>query len=211
MRILLAEDDKETAEFVRRGLGELGHNVVAVDNGADALHMLSTGAIRSCDPRPDAAAARRPVGASPRARRGHRGAGPAADRARPDRGPGRRARSGSRRLSGQAVRLFRAGGARSTRSAGPGRCTPLVARLEHRGIVMDLLRRKVQRDGVPIQLQPREIPATGRADARTPGGRHPHHVARTGLELSFRSADQHRRNAHQPPSLEAQRRRQARR
>ena len=33
MRILIAEDDSETAEFIRRGLGELGHNVVVVGNG----------------------------------------------------------------------------------------------------------------------------------------------------------------------------------
>jgi two-component system OmpR family response regulator len=43
MRILIAEDDSDTAEFIRRGLGELGHNPVVTDNGVDALHMLSTG------------------------------------------------------------------------------------------------------------------------------------------------------------------------
>lgn len=42
MRILLAEDDVETAEFIARGLGELGHNVVRVEDGADALHLLTT-------------------------------------------------------------------------------------------------------------------------------------------------------------------------
>ena len=42
MRILIAEDDRETAEFIRRGLGELGHNPVVADNGIDALHLLST-------------------------------------------------------------------------------------------------------------------------------------------------------------------------
>jgi two-component system, OmpR family, response regulator len=42
VRILIAEDDSETAEFVRRGLGELGHNIVVADNGTDALHLLST-------------------------------------------------------------------------------------------------------------------------------------------------------------------------
>ena len=40
MKILLAEDDWETAEFVRRALGELGHDVVVAANGTDALHML---------------------------------------------------------------------------------------------------------------------------------------------------------------------------
>ncbi|MEO6579786.1 MAG: response regulator transcription factor [Sphingomicrobium sp.] len=42
MRILLAEDDNETAEFVARGLDELGHNVVRADTGIDALHLATT-------------------------------------------------------------------------------------------------------------------------------------------------------------------------
>ena len=42
MRILIAEDDNDTAEFIRRGLSELGHNPLVVDNGVDALHTLST-------------------------------------------------------------------------------------------------------------------------------------------------------------------------
>ncbi len=41
MRILLAEDDRDTAEFIRRGLRELGHNVILTDDGFDALHLLS--------------------------------------------------------------------------------------------------------------------------------------------------------------------------
>ena len=43
MRILIAEDDHDTAEFIRRGLSELGHNPVVTGNGVDALHILSTG------------------------------------------------------------------------------------------------------------------------------------------------------------------------
>lgn len=39
MRILLAEDDAETAAFVQRGLAELGHVVTHVANGEDALHL----------------------------------------------------------------------------------------------------------------------------------------------------------------------------
>ena len=39
MRILLAEDDTETAAFVERGLTELGHNVVVANGGEDALHL----------------------------------------------------------------------------------------------------------------------------------------------------------------------------
>ena len=33
MKILIAEDDLETAEFIRKGLDELGHNAVAADDG----------------------------------------------------------------------------------------------------------------------------------------------------------------------------------
>ncbi len=42
MRILVAEDDKETAGFIERGLGELGHNVLVTSEGTDALHFLMT-------------------------------------------------------------------------------------------------------------------------------------------------------------------------
>jgi two-component system OmpR family response regulator len=42
MRILIAEDDAETAGFVERGLGELGHNVTSVAKGNDALHLALT-------------------------------------------------------------------------------------------------------------------------------------------------------------------------
>jgi two-component system OmpR family response regulator len=46
MQILLAEDDADTAEFVSRGLGELGHNVLRAGDGEDALHYATT---ESCD------------------------------------------------------------------------------------------------------------------------------------------------------------------
>lgn len=39
MRVLLAEDDAETAGFVAHGLGELGHVVMPVTTGEDALHL----------------------------------------------------------------------------------------------------------------------------------------------------------------------------
>ena len=39
LRILLAEDDQATRQFVERGLGELGHNVVAAVNGEDELYL----------------------------------------------------------------------------------------------------------------------------------------------------------------------------
>ena len=46
MLILLAEDDKETAAFVARGLDELGHVVLRAGTGADALHFATT---EACD------------------------------------------------------------------------------------------------------------------------------------------------------------------
>ena len=42
MRILLAEDDDDTRQFVERGLGELGHNIIVAANGEDALHFALT-------------------------------------------------------------------------------------------------------------------------------------------------------------------------
>ena len=42
MRILLAEDDPNTASFVHKGLEELGHAVVSAANGDDALHLALT-------------------------------------------------------------------------------------------------------------------------------------------------------------------------
>jgi two-component system OmpR family response regulator len=46
MRVLIAEDDIETAGFVERGLGELGHVVTLASNGEDALHL---GTVESFD------------------------------------------------------------------------------------------------------------------------------------------------------------------
>lgn len=42
MRILLAEDDEEAAAFVGRGLTELGHVVIRVGDGGEALHLGAT-------------------------------------------------------------------------------------------------------------------------------------------------------------------------
>lgn len=42
MKILIAEDDNETAEFISGGLREMGHNVLMASNGVDALHLIST-------------------------------------------------------------------------------------------------------------------------------------------------------------------------
>ena len=42
MRILVAEDDADTADFIRKGFSELGHNVLVTNDGQNALHLLST-------------------------------------------------------------------------------------------------------------------------------------------------------------------------
>jgi two-component system OmpR family response regulator len=42
-KILLLEDDRETADYLVRGLAEEGHNVEHVDNGRDALFLASDG------------------------------------------------------------------------------------------------------------------------------------------------------------------------
>lgn len=39
MRVLLVEDDDETASYVERGLTELGHVVIRSANGRDGLHL----------------------------------------------------------------------------------------------------------------------------------------------------------------------------
>jgi two-component system OmpR family response regulator len=42
VRILIAEDDIETADFIQRGLEQLGHNPTVAFSGVDALHLIST-------------------------------------------------------------------------------------------------------------------------------------------------------------------------
>lgn len=44
MKILVIEDDKETADYVARGLREEGHVVDAADNGRDGLFLAAEGA-----------------------------------------------------------------------------------------------------------------------------------------------------------------------
>ena len=43
MKILLLEDDKETSDFISRGLKEHGHNVDLCENGLDGLAMAQEG------------------------------------------------------------------------------------------------------------------------------------------------------------------------
>lgn len=39
MKILVIEDEIKLAEYLKKGLGEAGHNVDIVHNGVDGLHM----------------------------------------------------------------------------------------------------------------------------------------------------------------------------
>jgi len=43
MYILIVEDDRETSEFVARGLRELGHNVTVAGDGRDGLYQATEG------------------------------------------------------------------------------------------------------------------------------------------------------------------------
>lgn len=156
MRILVAEDDSDTAEFIQRGLRELGHNVVPTGNGIDAIHLLSTEQL-------DVAII---------------------DRMLPDLDGlsiVRRARTADIQVP---VLLLTALGRIEDRVTGLeagaddylvkpfafselaarvnalGRRMPLrtePTRLEHRGLAVDLLKRQVTRDGDPVTLMPREF------------------------------------------------------
>lgn len=156
MRILVAEDDHDTAEFVRRGLRELGHNVVLTSDGLDALHVLSTEQVDVAIldrmlPRLDGLSIVR------RAR--------AAEIDVPvlmltalgrieDRVSGLEAGSDDYLVKPFAFSELAA------RVNALARRKPMQAeatQLELGGIVMDLLKRQLFRDGAPILLQPREF------------------------------------------------------
>ena len=156
MRILVAEDDEDTAGFIRRGLAELGHNVAVVANGTDALHLLLTEEF-------DIAVLDRML--------------PALD------GVSILRRTRAAQID-TPILLLTALGRIQDRVEGleagaddylvkPFAFSELAARvnaiarrkpsqalptsLEHMGIVVDLLSRQVVRDGDPVLLQPREF------------------------------------------------------
>ena len=43
MKILVIEDEIKLAEYLKKGLGEAGHNVDIVHNGVDGLHLALEG------------------------------------------------------------------------------------------------------------------------------------------------------------------------
>lgn len=156
MRILLAEDDAQTAEFIQRGLGELGHNVAGVADGTDALHLLITEQFDVCVldrmlPGLDGLSVLRRIRA--------------AEIDLPvllltalgrieDRVDGLEAGADDYLVKPFAFSELAA------RINALGRRKPLrqdVTSLECGGVVMDLLRRQVSRDGSAVTLQPREF------------------------------------------------------
>lgn len=154
--MLIAEDDSDTAEFIRRGLAELGHNPVVTGNGVDALHMLSTAdfdlaILDRMLPRLDGLSVVRRIRA--------------ADIEVPvllltalgriqDRVEGLDAGADDYLVKPFAFSELAA------RVNALARRKPLQTqptKLEHGGIVVDLLKRQVLREGRPITLQPREF------------------------------------------------------
>jgi two-component system OmpR family response regulator len=156
VRILVAEDDADTAEFISRGLGELGHNVLLAADGLDAMHLLSSEEL-------DVAILDRMLphldGLS--IVRCARATGvkvpvlllTALGRIN-DRVDGLESGADDYLVkpfafSELAARVNALGRRRPLRSA--------PVRLEHGGVAMDLLKRQVTRDGTPVILQPREF------------------------------------------------------
>jgi two-component system OmpR family response regulator len=155
VKILVAEDDAETAAFIRRGLQELGHEVGVSADGVDALHRLSTepvdvAIVDRMLPRLDGLSIVRKM-----------------------------------RCDGIAVPVLlltalgriedrvsglEAGGddylvkpfafselAARVNALGRRKPQQAATRLERQGVVLDLLKRQVLRDGSAVVLQPREF------------------------------------------------------
>ena len=156
MRILVAEDDLETAEYIRAGLGEIGHNVLLAADGIEAMHLLSTEQVDIAIldrmlPRLDGVSIVR------RARAGGidvpvlllTALGRIEDRV-----------SGLKAGSDDYLVKPFAFSELAARVEALGRRKPLntePTRLESGSLVLDLLKRQALRDGIPISLQPREF------------------------------------------------------
>jgi two-component system OmpR family response regulator len=156
VKVLVAEDDSDTADFIRRGLHELGHDILLATDGVDALDLLLT---REVDvsildrmlPRLDGVSIIRRA----------RTAGiespvlllTALGRIQ-DRVSGLEAGADDYLVKPFALSELAA------RVNALARRRPLrqqPTRLEHGGLVIDLLKRQVSRDGVVVALQPREF------------------------------------------------------
>lgn len=156
MRILVAEDDADTGEFLRRGLKELGHSVILADDGLEAIRLLCT---RELDvaildrmlPRLDGVSILRRA----------RVAGVevpvlllTALGGIEDRVTGLEAGADDYLVKPFALSELAA----RVNALGRRRPAPAeITRLQICDLIMDLLKRQVQRDGAPIPLQPREF------------------------------------------------------
>lgn len=156
MRILVAEDDTETADFIGRGLGEFGHEVVKTDNGLDALDLLrgepfDVAVLDRMLPRLDGLSIVQQIRAL--------------EKDTPvllltalgrieDRVTGLEAGADDYLVKPFAMSELAARvNALGRRKPPPGQ----VTRLQHDEIALDLLKRQVSRDGTPVLLQPREF------------------------------------------------------
>lgn len=156
MRVLIAEDDSDTAEFIRRGLEELGHEIVLTTNGADALHLLlseevDVSILDRMLPRLDGVSIIRRA----------RIAGidspilllTALGRIQ-DRVSGLEAGADDYLVKPFALSEL-AARVNALARRKPRRQQP--TQLEYSGLVIDLLKRQVTRDGISVPLQPREF------------------------------------------------------
>ena len=157
MKVLVIEDDAETAAYIVRGLREHGHVVDHAADGQDGLFLAAGGRPRRAGGGPDAAGPRR-AGPGPHlARRRREGAGAVPDRlaaawATGCRGwrPAATTTWSSRSPSPSCWRG-------STRWPAGRRCRTCRRRLRVADLELDLLRRTVTRGGERVELQPREF------------------------------------------------------
>jgi len=155
MRILIVEDEKKTARYLRRGFTEKGFDVEVAGDGEQGLREAQTGnydivlldvmlpetggwsvleALRTKDKQTPVLCLDRPRRNRPTAVRGWSWGG---------------------RLFGQAVRLLRAAGARAHALA--PRAVPAAGALRIANLELDLLGMKARRAGRELDLTPKEF------------------------------------------------------
>jgi CheY-like chemotaxis protein len=201
MRVLVIEDDQETADYLRKGLAESGHVADHAGSGPDGLGLALGGGydvliIDRMLPGMDGLSLIRVL-------REEKVATPvlilSALGQVNDRVRGLRAGGDDYLVKPFAfAELLARLEALARRASSEGQS---ATRLRVGDLDMDLLGRTVTRAGKPIELQPRD-PAIGASDAPRRPSRDPHDVARGRLGLSLRSANERHRRTYQPPARE---------